>query len=134
MYEGSPLPKDQVGILRSACRTGPGLTIMVVRIDDTDVSNVCADFALLPGDHKLDLSAKRLAPRMDTPMIQSGSMMGAPPSPASATSDEELPVIWASSSPLRISCTVQAGQELTIMGTVGAGTEWEAHCQKRVGK
>jgi hypothetical protein len=133
MYEGLSLPKEQVGIVRSACQTGPGLTIMIVRIDDKDVKNACADFALLPGDHHLELSAKRLAPKMDTPMIRSGSMMGAPPSPSGATPDEELPVIWASSSPLRITCRIQAGQEVTVVGSVGAGNEWEAHCQKRVG-
>jgi len=128
MYEGASLPKEQVGIVRSACKTGPGLTIMIVRIDSKDIPNVCADFALLPGDHTLELSAKRLAPRMDTPMIRSGSMMGAPPSPVGAT-DEELPVIWASSSPLRVTCTLQAGQEVTIIGNAGTGRDWEARCQ-----
>ena len=128
MYEGASLPKEQVGIVRSACKTGPGLTIMIVRIDGEDIPNVCADFALLPGDHTLELSAKRLAPRMDTPMIRSGSMMGAPPSPVGAT-DEELPVIWASSSPLRVTCSLQAGQEVTIIGNAGKGQDWEARCQ-----
>ena len=85
MYEGASLPKEQVGIVRSACKTGPGLTIMIVRIDDKDITNGCADFALLPGDHKLELSAKQLAPRIDTPMIRSGSVMGAPPSPIGGT-------------------------------------------------
>lgn len=131
MYDGPLLPKEQVGIVRSACKTGPGLTIMIVRIDDRDVKNVCADFALLPGEHNLDVAAKRLAPRMDTPPIRSGSMTGAPPSPVGAAADDEMPVIWASSSPLRITCAVQAGQEVTIMGNVGTGTEWEAHCQER---
>ena len=133
MYEGASLPKEQVGIVRSACKTGPGLTIMIVRIDDKDITNGCADFALLPGDHKLELSAKQLAPRIDTPMIRSGSAMGAPPSPIGGTQDEELPVIWASTSPLRITCTLQAGQEITIIGNVGRGSEWEARCQKREG-
>jgi len=131
MYEGASLPKEQVGIVRSACKTGPGLTIMIVRIDSKDIPNVCADFALLPGDHTLELSAKRLAPRIDTPMIRSGSMMGAPPSPIGATEDEELPVIWASSSPLRVTCTLQAGQEVTIVGNAGPGPDWEARCQQR---
>ncbi|HKY70369.1 MAG TPA: hypothetical protein VJL88_00450 [Nitrospira sp.] len=130
MYEGASLPKEQVAIVRSACKTGPGLTIMIVRIDDKVVPNVCADFALLPGDHNLELSAKRLAPRIDTPIIRSGSMTGAPPSPMGATPDEELPVIWASSSPLRITCSIQAGQEVTILGTVGTGPDWEAKCVK----
>jgi len=131
MYEGASLPKEQVGIVRSACKTGSGLTIMIVRIDSKDIPNVCADFALLPGDHTLELSAKRLAPRIDTPMIRSGSMMGAPPSPIGATEDEELPVIWASSSPLRVTCTLQAGQEVTIVGNAGPGPDWEARCQQR---
>lgn len=131
MYEGPTLPKEQVGIVRSACKTGPGLTIMIVRIDDKDIPNVCADFALLPGDHSLEVSAKRLAPRMDTPMITSGSMMGAPSSPVSAAPDEESSVIWASSSPLRIICPVQAGQEITIVGSVRTGTDWQAQCQQR---
>ena len=130
MYEGAPLPKEQVGLVRSACKTGPGLSIMIVRIDDKDVPNACADFALLPGEHHLELSAKRLAPRIDTPMIRSGSAMGAPPSPMGATRDEELPVIWASSSPLRITCHVQAGQEVTIVGNAGTGPDWEAKCAK----
>ena len=129
MYEGASLPKEQVGIVRSACKTGPGLTIMIVRIDGKDTPNVCGDFALLPGDHQLELSAKRLSPRMDTPMIRSGSMTGAPPSTIGSTQDEELPVIWASTSPLRISCAVEAGQEVTIIGNVGTGQEWEARCQ-----
>ena len=106
MYEGPALPKEQIGVVRSACQTGPGLTVMIVRIDDKDVKNVCADYALLPGDHNLELNAKRLAPRMDTPMIRSGSAMGAPPSPIGANTDEELPVVWASSSPLRSTCAL----------------------------
>jgi hypothetical protein len=131
MYEGPALPKEQVGIVRSACQTAPGLTIMVVRIDNKEVPKVCADFALLPGEHTLELSAKRLGPKIDTPMIRSGSVLGAPPSTSGATSDEELPVIWASTSPLRITCTVQAGEEVTIVGNVGSGQDWEAQCQKR---
>ena len=129
MYEGASLPQEQVAIVRSACKTGPGLTIMIVRIDDKDITNGCADFALLPGDHKLELSAKRLAPRIDTPMIRSGSVLGAPPSPVGATADEELPVIWASTSPLRLTCSIQAGQEVTIIGNVGTGPDWEAQCR-----
>ena len=131
MYEGTSLPKEQVGIVRNACKTESGLTIMIVRIDDKDITNVCADFAVLPGDHQLELSAKQLAPRLDTPMMRSGSALGAPPSPKGATPDEEMPAIWASSSPLRITCTVQAGQEVTIVGTVGKGSDWEARCQER---
>ena len=131
MYEGRSLPKEQVGILRAACKTTPGLTIMILRIDDKDVRNGCADFALLPGDHQLDLSAKQLAPRIDTPMIRSGSAMGAPPSTIGASQDEELPVIWASSSPLRISWTLKTGQEVIIVGKAGKGPDWEARCQER---
>src|SRR6476469_1696485 len=131
MYEGASLPKEQVGIVRSACKTGPGLTIMIVRIDSKDIPNVCADFALLPGDHTLELSAKRLAPRIDTPMIRSGSMMGAPPTTYGATTDEDQPVVWASTSPLRIMCSLQAGQEVTIVGNVGTASDWEAQCRQR---
>lgn len=131
MYEGASLPKEQVGIVRSGCKTGAGLTIMIVRIDDKDVTNVCADFALLPGDHHLELSAKRLAPKIDTPMIRSGSVLGAPPSPMGASPDEESPVIWASQSPLQLTCTIQAGQEVMIVGTGGMGQDWEARCQER---
>lgn len=132
MYDGPSLPKEQVGIVRSACQTGAGLTIMIVRIDDKDVPNGCADFALLPGEHRLELSAKRLAPRIDTPAIRSGSVLGAPPSPSGAASKAEgLPVVWASTSPLRMICRLEAGQEVRIVGTVGAGTEWDAQCQRR---
>lgn len=130
LYEGVSLPNEQVGIIRSACTTGPGLTIMIVRIDDKAIAKVCEDFALLPGEHHLELNAKQLAPRMDMPMIRSGSVLGAPPSPVGAT-DEELPVIWASSSPLRITCTLQAGQEVTIVGHAGTGPAWDARCQER---
>ena len=131
MYEGPSLPTEQVSIVRSACKTGAGLTIMIVRIDDKDVRNACADFALLPGDHKLELSAKRLAPRIETPMIRSGSATGPPPSTVGASQDEDLPVIWASSSPLRISCTLRPGQEVTITGNAGTGPDWQAQCQER---
>src|SRR5262245_54828914 len=90
MYEGAPLPNEQVGIVRSACTTGPGLTIMIARIDEKNVPNVCSDFALLPGDHKLELNAKRLGPKIDTPMIRSGSALGAPPTPVGTSQEEEL--------------------------------------------
>jgi hypothetical protein len=104
---------------------------MIVRLDDKEITNVCADFAVLPGDHNLELSAKRLSPKIDTPMIRSGSVLGAPPSPMGATPDDQSSVIWASSSPLRITCTVQAGQEVTIVGNAGTGPDWEARCQER---
>lgn len=131
MYEGESLPREQVGIVLSGCRTGPGLTIMIIRIDDKDVKNACADFALLPGEHNLELNAKRLAPRIDTPMLRSGSALGAPPSPTGgATADQELPVIWASSSPLRITCILRAGQEVVVLGSAGTGPDWEARCEE----
>ena len=38
LYEGPSLPREQIGIVRSACQTGPGLTIMIVRIDGKDVN------------------------------------------------------------------------------------------------
>jgi hypothetical protein len=131
MYEGAPLPKEQVGIVRSGCVAGSGLAIMIVRLDDKEITNGCADFAVLPGDHNLELSAKQLAPKIDTPMIRSGSVLGAPPSPMGATADEESSVIWASSSPLRVSCRLRAGQEVTIVGARGEGQEWQARCQER---
>jgi hypothetical protein len=134
MYEGASLPKEQVGIVRNACQTGSGLSIMIVQIDGKDVSDVCADFALLPGEHYMEVSGKRMAPRIDTPMIRSGSALGAPPSPVGASSGQESSVIWASRSPLRITCTIQAGQEVTIVGTVGTGADWEARCQERARK
>ena len=131
MYEGPLLVNQEIGIVRNACKTGPGLTIMIVRIDDKDIKEVCADFALLPGDHILELTAKEMGPRMDTPMISSGTMMGAPPSRIGATPDDDLPVIWASSSPLRITCSLHAGQEVTIIGNIGTGRDWEAECRPR---
>ena len=131
MYEGAPLPKEQVGIVRSGCVAGPGLAIMIVRLDDREITNGCADFAVLPGDHNLELSAKQLAPKIDTPMIRSGSVLGAPPSPMGATPDEESSVIWASSSPLRVTCSLRAGQEVTIVGARGMDQEWQARCQER---
>jgi len=134
MYEGASLPKEQVGIVRSACQTGSGLTIMVVQIDGKQVSDACADFALLPGEHQLEVSAKRMAPRIDTPMMGSGSALGAPPSPVGASAGQESSVIWASQSPLRITCTILAGQEVTIVATVGTGPDWEARCQERAMK
>ena len=87
------------------------------------------DFALLPGDHSLELSAKRLAPKMDAPVITSGSMMGAPPSPRGAASSEELPVVWASTSPLTMTCTVHEGRTVIIVGRIGTGNDWHAECQ-----
>ena len=69
MYEGAALPKEQVGIVRGGCQTGSGLSIMIVQIDGKEVSDVCADFALLPGEHHLEVTGKRLAPRIDTTFL-----------------------------------------------------------------
>jgi hypothetical protein len=129
MYDGPPLPREHIAILSGACQTGPGLTIMILRIDGKHVPNACTDFALLPGDHSLELSAKRLAPKMDAPVITSGSMMGAPPSPRGAASSEELPVVWASTSPLTMTCTVHEGRTVIIVGRIGTGNDWHAECQ-----
>ena len=131
MYEGAPLPKEQVGIVRTGCTTGSGLTIMMTQIDGKDIADGCADFALLPGEHQIELSAKQLAPKFETGMMGSGSVLGAPPTPMGARPDQEAQVIWASQSPLRITCTVQAGQELTIVGARGMGQDWRARCQER---
>ena len=131
MYEGASLPKEQVGIVRSGCVAGPGLKIMATQIDGKDTSDVCADFALLPGEHQIELSAEQLVPKLETGMLRSGSVLGAPPSPMSARPEQSSEVLWASQSPLRITCPVRAGQEVTIVGTRGMGQEWQARCQER---
>jgi hypothetical protein len=133
MYEGAPLPKEQVGIVRSGCVAGPGLTIMTTQIDGKGISDVCADFALLPGEHQIELSAKQLAPKLEHRTLGSGPVpLGAPPTPPMSTSQEEVSqVIWASTSPLRITCTVRAGQEVTIVGARRMDQEWQARCQER---
>jgi hypothetical protein len=131
MYEGAPLPKEQVGIIRSGCIMGNGLTIMTTQIDGKDISDFCADFALLPGEHQIEVSAKRLGPKLETGMMGSGRVMGAPPFPMSAGSEQRSEVIWSSPSTLRITCTVLAGKEVTIVGTGGVGQEWQARCQER---
>ena len=61
MYEGPPLPKEQVGIVRNGCAVETGLSIMVMHIDGKNVPDPCADFALLPGEHqiKTDVVAQR---------------------------------------------------------------------------
>lgn len=129
MYEGAPLPKEQVGIVRSGCVAGPGLKIMTTQINGKEISDVCADFALLPGEHQIELSAEQLVPKLETGMLRSGSVLGAPPTSTGAGPEQTSQVIWASQSPLRITCTVRAGQEVTIVGTRGMGQEWEARCQ-----
>ena len=129
MYEGAPLPKEQVGIVRSGCVAGPGLKIMTTQIDGKEISDVCADFALLPGEHQIELSAKQLSPKVEPSMLSSGSIPGPPPK--GARPEQSSQVIWASTSPLRITCTVQAGQEVTIVGARGTDQDWQARCQER---
>jgi hypothetical protein len=131
MYEGAPLPKEQVGIVRSGCTAGPGLTIMTTQIDGKDISDVCADFALLPGEHQIELSAKQLSPKVEPSMLSSGSILGPTPSPKGARPEQSSQVIWASTSPLRITCRVRAGQEVIIVGARGMDQEWQARCQER---
>ena len=71
MYEGPPLPKEQIGILHSGCHMGSGLTIMTTQIDGKDIADGCADFALSPGDHHIELSAKQLSPKLEKPYVMS---------------------------------------------------------------
>jgi hypothetical protein len=129
MYEGPPLPKEQVGILRSGCTEGGGLTIMTTQIDGKDITDSCADFALLPGEHLLELSARQQSPKAQPPVIGSGMVFGRP-TPMGTRPEEVSQVIWASTSPLRITCRVQAGQEVMIVGTKGMGQDWQARCQE----
>jgi len=72
MYEGPPLPKEQVGIVRNGCAVETGLSIMVMHIDGKNVPDPCADFALLPGEHQIELSAKQLGPSLQTGTMRSG--------------------------------------------------------------
>ncbi len=131
MYEGSPLPKEQVGIVRSGCTEGSGLTIMTTQIDGQDIADGCADFTLLPGEHHIELSAKRQAPKAETNVMGSGMVLRGRPTPMGTRPEEGSRVIWASTSPLRITCTVQAGQEVIIVGTKGVGQDWQARCQEQ---
>ena len=131
MYEGPPLPKEQIGILHSGCRMGSGLTIMTTQIDGKDIANGCADFALSPGEHRIELSAKQLSPKLESSyVVSSGAIVGRYPVPMGTRPELESQVIWASTSPLRITCTVQAGQEVIIVGTKGEGEDWLARCQE----
>ena len=50
MYEGPPLPKEEVGIVRSGCTEESGLTIMTTQVDGKDITDGCADFAGVAGD------------------------------------------------------------------------------------
>jgi hypothetical protein len=129
MYDGPPLPKEQVAIVHSGCIERSGLTIMTTQIDGKDVAHGCSDFALLPGEHHIELSAKQQSPKADAPVMSSGMVLGGRPAPTGARPNEESRVIWASTSPLRITCTVQAGQEVIIVGAKGLGEDWQARCQ-----
>jgi hypothetical protein len=130
MYEGPPLPKEQIGILRSGCFAGSGLTIMTTQIDGKDIDDGCADFALSPGEHHIELSAKQLSPKLEPHyMVTPGNLPGR--APIGARPEQVSQVIWASTSPLRITCRVQAGQEIIIIGTKGEGEDWLARCQEQ---
>jgi hypothetical protein len=129
MYDGAPLPKEQVGIIRSGCAPEGNLNIMVFRVDGREVSHVCADFAVMPGEHELELGAERVAPALAAPPLGTGGVLGAPPQATARTQQQGPRVVWRGESPMKITCTVQAGQEVTIVGTAGAGTEWQARCQ-----
>jgi hypothetical protein len=130
MYEGPPLPKEQVGIVRSGCTEGSGLTIMTTQIDGKDVTDGCADFALLPGEHHLELNAKQQSPKTEIPVTGSGMVFGRP-TPMASRPEEGSRVVWASTSPLRITCRVQAGKEVIIVGAQGMGDDWQARCQEQ---
>jgi hypothetical protein len=130
MYDGPPLPKEQVGIIRSGCTEGSGLTIMTTQIDGKEVADGCADFALLPGEHQLELSAKQQSPKAEIPVTGSGMVFGRP-TPMASRPEEGSRVVWASTSPLRITCSVRAGQEVIIVGSKGMGEDWQARCQEQ---
>jgi hypothetical protein len=131
MYEGPPLPKEQIGILHSGCRVGSGLTIMTTQIDGKDIADGCADFALSPGEHHIELSAKQLSPKLEPYVVSSGTtILGRSPAPMGTRPEHDSQVIWASTSPLRITCRVQAGQEVIIVGSKGVGEDWLARCQE----
>ncbi len=130
MYDGPPLPKEQVGIVRSGCTEGSGLTIMTTQIDGKDIADACADFALLPGEHHLELSAKQQSPKAEIPVTGSGMVFGRP-TPMASRPEEGSRIVWASTSPLRIICSVRAGQEVIIVGSKGMGDDWQARCQEQ---
>jgi hypothetical protein len=129
MYEGPPRSKEQVGILRNGCAVETGLSIMVMQIDGKNVPDPCADLALLPGDHQLEVGAKQLVPRLQTGTMRSGAVLGAPPAASPAEARREQ-VIWTSPSTLSISCKVGAGEEMLIVGTRQMGDEWQARCEQ----
>ena len=129
MYDGPPLSKEQVAIVHSGCIERSGLTITTMRIDGKDTADGCRDFALLPGEHHIELSAKQQSPQTDAPMMSSGMVLGGRPAPTSARPNEASRVIWASTSPLQITCTLHAGQEVIIAGIKGMGEDWQARCE-----
>ncbi len=130
MYEGSPLPKEQVGIVRSGCTEESGLTIMTTQIDGKDIADGCADFALLPEEHHIELSAKQQSPKTEAPVTGSGMVFGRP-TPMASRPEEGSRVVWTSTSPLRITCRIQAEQEVIIVGSKGMGEDWQARCQEQ---
>ena len=68
---------EQIGILHSGCFAGNGLTIMTTQIDGKDIADGCADFALSPGEHHIELSAEQLSPKLEPyVMVGSGSVLG----------------------------------------------------------
>ena len=129
MYEGPSLPKEQIAIIRSGCTEASGLTITTTQVDGKDIGDGCADFALLPGDHHLELSAKQQSPRAEVPVTSSGMVFGRP-TPMATRPEEGSRIVWVSTSPLRITCRILAGQEVVIVGMKGEGEEWQARCQE----
>lgn len=129
MYDGPPLPKDQVGIIKTGCTPEGKLNIMVTRLDGKDVPDACADFAVMPGAHQVELSAEQMALNLAAPTMGSGGVLGAPLPGMSGTAQQVPQVVWRSQSPLRITCSVPAGKDVTIVGNRTAGSEWAARCQ-----
>jgi hypothetical protein len=103
---------------------------MTTQIDGKDIADGCADFALPPGEHHIELSAKQLSPKLETYVVGSGVVLRPSPAPMGTRPEQDSQVIWASTSSLRITCTVQAGQEVIIVGTKGVGEDWSARCQE----
>ncbi|HVG02252.1 MAG TPA: hypothetical protein VM842_05140, partial [Nitrospira sp.] len=99
MYEGPPLPKEQLAIIHSGCTEGAGLTIMTTQIDGKNTVDSCADYALLPGEHLLELSAKQQSPRAEIPVTSSGMVFGRP-TPMATRPEEGSRIVWVSTSPL----------------------------------
>ena len=129
MYDGPPLAKDQVGIIKTGCAPEGKLNIMVLRVDGREVPDACADFALLPGDHQVELTADQVALNLAAPTMGSAGVLGAPLPGMSGTAQQVPQVVWRAESPLRITCAVPAGKEVTIIGNRTTGQDWEARCQ-----